>query len=606
MIGRKAALRAVESEESDAPRFATKGVRLLDDGSLEFGNEGNWSKLSARPIIVKALTRNIDGEDWGRLIEVSDSDGRKKTWNMPAYMLASRGEELLQALFKKGAIVETGPSAVLALRRYLASETSLDGSRLPRARLAGRTGWHGNAFALPERALGSSEQVVYESSSNIKPAIRQRGSLSEWQNSIGYFADGNSRLALVICAAFAAPLLKPLGFEGFAIHFRGGSSIGKTTALNVAGSAWGGPSELDGSNGYKQTWRATANGFEGLAEAHCDLPLCLDELGQIRGEHAAQVAYQLSGGLGTTRALKTGAAAARKEWRVTIISTGEISLGDKVREANSQQRIMAGQEVRFIDVPADAGNELGLFDWVPEIDGQGPRERSKDLSERLNRACQNHFGHAGPAFVEAFISNRDRSTAEARKIIAEFQKMHAANADGQVQRVANIFGLLAAAGELAISFGIVNWSHGYAKRAGKQCFNEWLDQRGGRGAHEIQSAMAHLRLMIEADGEARFQTIARETSGKWISAETKFPIKDRLGFRREESGDIEYLIQTETWKQIMSGRDASLTRELAARGILKSEAGRPGKKVRLPGFSNPQRVIAISSDALFADGDQGK
>ena len=61
------------------------------------------------------------------------------------------------------------------------------------------------------------------------------------------------------------------------------------------------------SNGYKQTWRATANGFEGLAEAHCDIPFCLDELGLIRGDHVSQVAYQLSGGNGTTRALKAGA-----------------------------------------------------------------------------------------------------------------------------------------------------------------------------------------------------------------------------------------------------------------------------------------------------------
>ena len=50
-----------------------------------------------------------------------------------------------------------------------------------------------------------------------------------------------------------------------------------------------------GPPGYIQNWRTTANGLEANAEAHNDLPLCLDELGQIRGEHAAQIAYLLSG-----------------------------------------------------------------------------------------------------------------------------------------------------------------------------------------------------------------------------------------------------------------------------------------------------------------------
>ena len=38
-----------------------------------------------------------------------------------------------------------------------------------------------------------------------------------------------------------------------------------------------------------------------------------------------------------------------------------------------------------------------------------------------------------------------------------FAEQHAAGADGQVQRVARTFGLLAAAGELAIAYGVLPW-----------------------------------------------------------------------------------------------------------------------------------------------------
>jgi hypothetical protein len=56
-----------------------------------------------------------------------------------------------------------------------------------------------------------------------------------------------------ICCALTGPLLKLLGGEGGGFHFRGGSSIGKSTALNIAASVWGG----GGVSGFSRTWRAT-------------------------------------------------------------------------------------------------------------------------------------------------------------------------------------------------------------------------------------------------------------------------------------------------------------------------------------------------------------
>src|SRR5690606_13240001 len=128
--------------------------------------------------------------------------------------------------------------------------------------------------------------------------------------------------------------------EGFGLHYRGGSSAGKTTALEVAGSVWGG-GDL---GGYSQSWHATANGIEAMAEGHCDVLMCLDELGQVRPEDAGRVAYQLSTGIGRQRALSDGTGASRRQWRLIYLSTGEISLEDKRREARTPIRVMAGQQ----------------------------------------------------------------------------------------------------------------------------------------------------------------------------------------------------------------------------------------------------------------------
>ena len=84
------------------------------------------------------------------------------------------------------------------------------------------------------------------------------------------------------------------------------------------------------------------------------------------------------------------------------------------------------------------------------------------------------------------------------------------------------------------------------------------------------------------------------------------PVHQRLGFIRESEGDIEYLIQPESWKSLMAGRDARRTaRELAARGILKRDSeGRPDPKERLPGQKGTQRVYVVRHSALFADGGE--
>ena len=72
------------------------------------------------------------------------------------------------------------------------------------------------------------------------------------------------------------------------MHFRGVSSEGKTTALRVAATVWGEPGRLE-------RWRTTANALEGVALAHNDNLLCLDELKELDPRQAGGVAYMLAG-----------------------------------------------------------------------------------------------------------------------------------------------------------------------------------------------------------------------------------------------------------------------------------------------------------------------
>src|SRR3977135_954341 len=178
-------------------------------------------------------------------------------------------------------------------------------------------------------------------------SITLRGSLIEWQHNIARFAVGNSRLALAISAAFAACLVGPCGAGSGGFAVRGRSSVGKATALNVAGSVWGG-----GDRGFIRSWRATANGLEATAAAHSDGLLCLDEISQLGGREVGEIAYMLANGQGKARASREAALRKRQVWRLLFLSTGEIGLADKIAEDLRGRRQTAGQQVRVIDLPS--------------------------------------------------------------------------------------------------------------------------------------------------------------------------------------------------------------------------------------------------------------
>jgi uncharacterized protein (DUF927 family) len=104
------------------------------------------------------------------------------------------------------------------------------------------------------------------------------GSLEDWQNTVAETAKKSSRLRLMIGAAFAAPLLRPLGMDSFALNLFGTTSTGKTGGLYAAGSVAG----LFTENGLPG-WSDSISALEQLAIGHRDGVLPLDDTGDGGG-----------------------------------------------------------------------------------------------------------------------------------------------------------------------------------------------------------------------------------------------------------------------------------------------------------------------------------
>jgi putative DNA primase/helicase len=229
-------------------------------------------------------------------------------------------------------------------------------------------------------------------------------------------------------------------------------STGKTTALAAAASLFGGPS-------YVNRWRATSNGLESLAALHNDTLLILDELAQVDPREAGEIAYMLANGQGKQRSARTGGAKARQSWRLLFLSAGEIGLAQHM--ADGGKRAKAGQEVRLVDLDADAGKGLGLFDTLHGYpDGAA-------LSNAIKAAAARHHGHGVVEFAKVLTESTDELHLHIKREMALFVQscLPPGESGGQVHRVCERFALVAIAGELATANGITGWQPGEAVHA---------------------------------------------------------------------------------------------------------------------------------------------
>ena len=305
----------------------------------------------------------------------------------------------------------------------------------------------------------------------------------------------------------------------------------------------------------------------------------------------------LLNGHGKGRASKDGEARARAEWRMPILSSGEIGIAAKIREGRGA--VKQGQLVRIIDLPADAGKGLGVFE---NIHGAAS---AAEFANTLKAAALRHYGVAGDAFLRKIAENVDEVREYvSRRIKALMEQWGIDGDNGQVSRVAHRLAIVAAAGELARDKLELPWGEEEVETAVYACFNAWLESRGGSGAGEIMDAIHKLRSVIDAHGEARFLNLDKLDEGQ----EPRIPVRDLLGYRFGKGGAVIWAFTESAWKETMQGvADLHvIERELYSRGIIqvtlsllnKENRHRFAKKID----GRTRRLVAISAAELYDGG----
>lgn len=597
-----------KAKRADAPAPAPGGESFeLRDGPegrgvyrLKVERRGErWEQveqLVCAPLEITHMVRDPKGENWQRLATFADHDYRTRRVLVPDDMLEGDGLGLARLLRGRGLFIGDSKSGLL---KMYVNRCRPEG----RARLTHRIGWHEDC-EQPSRwsfVLGGDHEPIAPEGAELwlhaaqgagHAQFRAAGTLADWRANVAALAVGNSRLTFALSAAFAGGLcwLHPNVSGGF--HWAGGSSLGKSALLYAAASTCGAPA-------YRRTWLLTSTAIEGVAAGHCDAPLLLDELKQAGNPRdVAQAAYMLTSGQGKGRGQAAGGLRETAQFSLLFQSNGEIGLTQFLEE--NQERAYAGQEVRFCELPADAGAGLGAWD-VAHGHADGAR-----FSEALQREAARYYGTAYPEFVRRVIADREAMPAEFETLRANFER-HALTekAGGQAIRAATRFAVVAYAGEKATQWGITGWQQGEAVKAAMRLFRDWLQAFGGEENREPRKMVEQVQAWIQAHAGTRLEDWRRPSVSDSHAPRTM----NRAGWRRptaetaslnEADHIFEYLIYPQAFKaELCAGFDpAQVAKELDRRGLLKRDGRHMTTKAREPGGAGTSRFYLLASTIL--------
>ncbi|WP_417589143.1 DUF927 domain-containing protein [Pararhodobacter oceanensis] len=557
-------------EAPPGPPMADEFQLLVDGLYMLPADESDEPVYICTPIRVDATFADEHNRGWGRVVNVQSAG----TWHeipVKNAELQCKPSDVVATLVDHGLELGTDKRSKERLLNFL--KTSRPTNQLLSI---DRMGWIDDSyksFAIGSTLIGRGGVLPPPTATGVGAALRVSGAISGWRAQVGEACRDNPQLILAVSLAFSAPLLAPLDIPGGGLHFRGASSSGKTTLMNVAASVWGGRELIT-------QWRATSNGLEAIAATLNDMLLPLDEIGEISARDLDSSIYMLANGTGKSRMGRDATLADPARWRLAIISSGEVSVAEKLNAAG--HAAMAGQEVRLIDVEADS-RQHGVFDAL-----HGAASAAA-FAEDLQRVSRNHFGAVGQAFVQNLIdqgkvSERDRLGKAVDTLTSSLLRNLPASADGQTTRVAKRFAVIAVAGSLATEFSLTGWAPRDALAAAKEAFLDWYDRRHSAQHDTANRYVKALKDYINAHGGNIHDLADQHTANPQV-----------LGWK--DAARI--YLPDDTWNAIFPAPErtkaASSLRDVQI--LVAAEKGR--LKVKAPrAIPDRPRVYALSIEAL--------
>jgi hypothetical protein len=417
---------------------------------------GSEEQRIAAPIRFHAIGERLDRT---KVVEIRfvDCDGERASEQFDMSAINPRNlPTVADVLGNRGYLwPSSGASAAEILKAVVAKIPS------QRFALVGAPGWYDDAIVTPLQCYGGTKRIVIDprSGAHLAGYTKGPGSLKGWRKTVGRLAKKSTGLRLSIAAALAAPLLRRLSMDSFALNLFAPTSTGKSSLLCAAASVPG----LNNSESGLPKWSESEAAVEQLAIGHRDGLFPLDESGDQDGkvaahEKAKKLAFLFSRNRAKTldKTYQKKINLTARDFRVIVLSTSEAALKTIAEVAGHARN--GGEEVRFIDVPVVEPGGIGVFDGVKVPSGRDPSEFGRRLADTLRRDAETNRGFAMDAFLKKFTRDPEAALAKIKYYMTEFTaEVSLTLGTGPDQRICANFSLMYAAAALGIEYGILPW-----------------------------------------------------------------------------------------------------------------------------------------------------
>ena len=378
--------------------------------------------IAPAPVFLDARYRDEDTDrESVRLVWLRDGKWVRRI--LPRGSVAQSRELAAQAEF--GLPVTSLTAGRLA--QYLAALEAENLELLRPTSVTERCGWHGDAFVLPSRTIGSDSptwNVNDDGLRQIGRSVDAAGDYEAWRSLAQRCAE-HPWVRLALAAALCAPYLEMVGAANFLLDLGGRTSSGKTTTLRLAASCWGCPDEAEGRS-YLRSWSATRTAIERMAATLSGLPTILDETKRASGpgDPLGSIAYDLASGQGRGRGTATGMQ------RTTATRTVVLTSGEQPLLELTTHQGLVGRVIQITGSPFGADNQRVLAETIREVTDQ-------------------HYGHAGPRVIDALVRDRPLRLIEAVRSTRRYLAEGVTSRDPLVGRLCAHYAVLAVCGQHA-------------------------------------------------------------------------------------------------------------------------------------------------------------
>lgn len=406
------------------------------------------SKDTSREQLVVRGATAPSGVQW-----IKVRQGKKRVW-IPRAEFMTNPKQVKVRLASSGIVLMRGA--------YAKFEQQVDEiTRFPSKALIEQPGWSGPCFALPTGEIftppGIRAVAVFEPDDG---SCARAGTLSDWLREVADPLAGQDLAVFMLMATFLPPLLKLTNRTGnFGFELVGPPGTGKTVLLQLMASTVGRALDNTGRP-YWSTCNTTVNALERKVESRSDLPLLLDDAtmfaaeqnGVNRGNQFKSFIFRLA--QAETKDSLTGPK--QRRFRCAYFLTSNLPLADVVVGVAEREAGATADRLLSLDISL---RQNGIFDFVPE-----QHDDATAFARALIAGMAAYYGTAMRRFLHELVNHRDRNESALRatiaaKVDAFIDRVKANRADGSATRVAEAFGLVMAAGQLARHYGVLPQSY---------------------------------------------------------------------------------------------------------------------------------------------------